>query len=51
MLAGTKVLVFVVKNLNEIGNVMNLEWDAQDAYRDIRWAVQANVMDDGKVGI
>ncbi|KIM76455.1 hypothetical protein PILCRDRAFT_826234 [Piloderma croceum F 1598] len=49
MLAGTKVWDIVVKNLNEIGNVMNLQWDAQAAYRDIRCAIQANVMDDGKI--
>jgi len=42
MLAGTKVRDLVVQHLNDIGNVMNLEWNAQTAYDNNEWAIQAD---------
>ena len=50
MLAGPEVRDLVINNLNCIGNVMNLQWDAQTAYDKIEWAIQANE-DRGKVRI
>jgi hypothetical protein len=50
MLAGQEVRDLVIDNLNRIGNVMNLEWNAQTAYDDIEWAIQADE-DQGKVRI
>lgn len=51
MLAGERVSKLVVDNLNGIGNVMNLEWNASAMYDDIHWAIEADIMDDGKVEI
>ena len=50
MLAGEEIRDLVVKYLNDIENVMNLQWDAQHAYDDLVWAIQANE-DNGKVWI
>ena len=50
MLAGPEVRDLVIDNLNRIGNVMNLQWDAQTAYNKIEWAIQADE-DRGKVRI
>ena len=40
----------VIDNLNRIGNVMNLQWDAQTAYDNIEWAIHADE-EQGKVQI
>jgi len=42
MLAGTGVRDLVIKNLNSIGNVVNLEMNAHATYDDIEWTIQAN---------
>ena len=50
MLAGAGVRDLVVKHLNSIGNVMNLEMNAHSTYDNIEWAIQAN-QDHDKVRI
>jgi hypothetical protein len=50
MLAGTEVRDLVVQHLNDIGNVMNLQWDVQTAFDNTKWAIQADE-DHGKVRI
>jgi hypothetical protein len=40
----------ITNNLNHIGNVMNLQWDAQTAYNNIELVIQAHE-DQGKVQI
>jgi hypothetical protein len=50
MFAGETVLKLVVKELNSISNVMNIEMNAHARYDKIEWAIQA-VEDDGEVRI
>jgi len=42
MFAGPTVRDLVVEHLNGLGNVMNLQSDAHQAYDDLEWAIQAN---------
>ena len=41
MLAGTAVRDLIVKELNGIGNVMNIESNAHTTYDDISWGIEA----------
>jgi hypothetical protein len=45
MIAGPQVQDLVVEHLNGIGNVMNLEWNAQTTHDNIEWAIQADRVD------
>jgi hypothetical protein len=45
MMAGPQVRDLVVEHLNGIGNVMNLEWNAQTTHDKIEWAIQADRVD------
>jgi hypothetical protein len=36
----------VIKHLNSIGNVMNLEMNVHATYDNIKWAIQAKDHDD-----
>ena len=44
-MAGPQVRDIVVENLNRIGNVMSLQYDAVNAYDRIEWAIQADEVD------
>lgn len=42
MLAGIEVRNLIVEHVNSIGNVVNLERNAQAKFNEIQWAIQAN---------
>jgi len=41
MLAGPAVSDLVMKQLNGIGNVMNMETNAHAAYNNLKWGIEA----------
>ncbi|KIM40945.1 hypothetical protein M413DRAFT_11220 [Hebeloma cylindrosporum] len=47
--AGEEVRDLVVKDLNGIENIMNLQRDASVAYDNLRWAIEANEAASGKI--
>jgi hypothetical protein len=48
MLAGDAARDGVVRYLNDIGNVMNMQQDAHISYNDLQWGIEARE-EDGKV--
>ena len=42
MLAGTAVCDLVLKQLNDLGNLMNIESNGHTAYDDILWGIEAH---------
>jgi hypothetical protein len=42
MLAGTTVRDLVLEQLNDLGNLMNIETNAHTAYDDIFWGIEAH---------
>ena len=49
MLAGTAVRDRVLEQLNDLGNLVNLESNGHIAYDNIRWGIEAR-NEDGTVG-
>jgi hypothetical protein len=49
MLAGTAVRDLVLEQLNDLGNLVNLQSDAHTAYNNIRWGIEAR-NENGTVG-
>ena len=43
MFAGTATRDLVLQYLNDLGNLMNLQSDAQTAYDDLQWGIEAQV--------
>jgi len=49
MFAGERVRDLVIQYLNHTGNVMNIQSDAHTAYDSLRWGIEAQSHDNGKV--
>ena len=43
MFAGTTTRDFVLRHLNDLGNLMNFEANAHTAYDDLWWGIEAQV--------
>jgi hypothetical protein len=43
MFAGTATRDLVIQYLNDLGNLMNIERNAHDAYDDLQWGIEAQV--------
>jgi hypothetical protein len=43
MFAGTATQDFVLRHLNDLGNVMNLQGDAHNDYDNLLWGIEAQV--------
>jgi hypothetical protein len=48
MFTGNEARDLVIQHLNGIGNVMNIQWDAHDAYDNLKWGIEAQI-DNGTV--
>jgi len=43
MFAGTQVRDLVFQQLNQLGNVMNIQSDAHTAYDELHWGIEGRV--------
>jgi hypothetical protein len=43
MFAGTQVRDLVFQQLNQLGNLMNIQSDAHTAYDDLLWGIESRV--------
>ena len=48
MFAGTAVRDLVLQQLNDLGNFMNVQSDAHEAYDDLMWGIEGR-MEEGTV--
>jgi hypothetical protein len=42
MFSGSSATDVIATNLNEVGNVMNMQYNVHKFYNDLRWGIEAN---------